>query len=186
MGDDDVRSPTPGLRDWFADPWSTELLRYWDKDHWTDHTMMGPEPDESGWRIYHPLSHGRPRHWAIRLLVFMALMLVAFGSFVALNGDLIPRSPDDTGLLAPAVAVGAFALWAFLATRVDYRWFDALLLLVPLYSIFWAGRIAWRITNLPYRDWPPAPGTLILDPRYVRAKAESEARRAAAVAAEAE
>jgi hypothetical protein len=186
VGNDDVLTPPLGVRNWFGDPWSAELLRYWDKDHWTDHTMMAAERDEFGWHMYHPLSRGRPRHWAIRLLAFVGLMLVALASGIALTGDLIPRSPDGTGLLAPALAFGVFAMWAFLATRVDYRWFDALLLLVPIYSIFWVGRISWRITNLPYRDWPPAPSTLLLDPRYVRAKAESEARRSAAAPAETE
>ena len=48
-------------------------------------------------------------------------------------------------------------IFAVLAPRVSYRWFDCLLVLVPIYSLFWAFKILWRVSYLPFRDWPPRP-----------------------------
>ncbi|MGH3333888.1 MAG: hypothetical protein ACRDPJ_21555 [Nocardioidaceae bacterium] len=50
------------------------------------------------------------------------------------------------------------AVYAVLARRVSYRWFDALFLLIPFYNLMWSARIVWRICFLPYRDWDPRPG----------------------------
>jgi hypothetical protein len=56
--------------------------------------------------------------------------------------------------------LGWLLAYALLAPKVSYRWFDAFCLLVPIYSWVWQFRIAWRVSNLPYRDWAPRPDEL--------------------------
>jgi hypothetical protein len=47
--------------------------------------------------------------------------------------------------------------YAFAAPKVSYRWFDTFFLLVPIYSIFWLIKIAYRVAYLPHKDWEPRP-----------------------------
>ncbi|HEY2794222.1 MAG TPA: hypothetical protein VGJ28_17790, partial [Micromonosporaceae bacterium] len=37
---------------------------------------------------------------------------------------------------------------------VSYRWYDVLLLFLPIYNIFFFGKIVYRAAYLPYGDWP--------------------------------
>jgi len=76
------------------------------------------------------------------------------------------RSLDDgaaTGWPPPAVVL--MVVGAFIARRVSYRWFDAFLLLIPLVGLIYLWRFAWRLSFLPYRDWPPRPDEA---PRWVK------------------
>lgn len=67
---------------------------------------------------------------------------------------------------AQGVVVGVVALalasmvWGQIARLVDYRWFDGLSLLIPIYGFWWVGRIIWRLLYrlgpTGERDWPPA------------------------------
>jgi hypothetical protein len=61
-------------------------------------------------------------------------------------------SSGDSGSGVALLAMGLY--WGFLATKVGYRWFDFLFMIIPFYGIFWAFRIANRIAFLPNRDWP--------------------------------
>jgi hypothetical protein len=61
-------------------------------------------------------------------------------------------SLDWTQIVALAVQL---PILAAIAPRVSYRWFDCLFLLVPVYGVFWVFKVLWRLTYLPYRDWPP-------------------------------
>jgi hypothetical protein len=40
---------------------------------------------------------------------------------------------------------------------VSYRRRDVLLMGIPLYNLGLFGQTLWRLTYLPYRDWPPRP-----------------------------
>jgi hypothetical protein len=53
--------------------------------------------------------------------------------------------------------ISMLSAYAFMAPQVSYRWFDAFCLLVPIYSIFWLIKIAYRLAYLPHRDWAPRP-----------------------------
>jgi hypothetical protein len=57
----------------------------------------------------------------------------------------------------PSPVLVLLILGALVATRVSYRWFDALLLLIPVVGLFYLCRFAWRLSLLPYRDWSPRP-----------------------------
>ena len=52
------------------------------------------------------------------------------------------------------------AIYAWLACRVSYRWFDCLYALIPIYGLVWIARIVWRVAYLPHRDWIPPPEEL--------------------------
>lgn len=41
----------------------------------------------------------------------------------------------------------------FMATKVEYRWFDCFFAVIPFYGIFFIFRIAYRVAHLPQRDW---------------------------------
>jgi hypothetical protein len=157
-------SPPPG---WYDDPREPGHQRYWDGSAWS---YVGPRPSASGavaapaatwtgdpWR-HSPLPTSRPA--GVRSATTVALFV---GYFVVLGFAPVPLSillPSDasrTGLLTLVAAVLNIAFFAFLARKGSYRWFDAFLLLVPVYGIFWACRIFWRVANLPYRDWRPRP-----------------------------
>ena len=59
-------------------------------------------------------------------------------------------SPDSGGGVSVIVILG---LLAFMATKVGYRWFDCFFALIPFYGVFFIFRIAYRVANLPARDW---------------------------------
>ena len=44
-----------------------------------------------------------------------------------------------------------------MSTKVGYRWFDCFFVLIPFYGIFFLFRIAYRVANLPTRDWTDRP-----------------------------
>jgi hypothetical protein len=59
-------------------------------------------------------------------------------------------SPDYQGGMSVLVIGASFS---FMATKVGYRWFDAFLVLTPIYGIYFIFKIAYRIAYLPQRDW---------------------------------
>jgi hypothetical protein len=140
---------------------------------------MAPVRDAGKYRPYHPLWQGAPRSLALRAVALVALWCFAFACLALLNGWVWQPDPDDTSLLRPLTLLAVFVVWAVMAQQVDYRWFDALLILVPFYGWWWMGRITWRLTNLPYRDWSPRPEVLAADAHFATVRAEAQARRAA-------
>jgi hypothetical protein len=97
-------------------------------------------------------------------LAFMTTAF-AFGVFLGLAGSANPsdQSIDGVvGVLTFLLIIGYVAWFAFVATKVSYRWFDTLVLLIPIYSFIWLIRISWRFSLLPHKNWqtraeePPA------------------------------
>jgi hypothetical protein len=64
---------------------------------------------------------------------------------------------DEPSAGWPPPALVLFVAGALIARRVSYRWFDAFLLLIPLFGLIYVWRFAWRLAFLPYRDWEPRP-----------------------------
>lgn len=61
---------------------------------------------------------------------------------------------EDAGDAVGAVAMLVYLIvYALLARKVSYRWFDTFLQLIPIYGIIWQFIIAWRLAYLPHRDW---------------------------------
>ena len=105
----------------------------------------------------HPVSQSRPVIQRPRSLLRRGL--TAGLIFIGLVGvpltlrALLPGTGGDLVAIAPVLAAGAL-----IAPKVSYRWFDAFLLLVPVYGIYLMGLYAWRLAYLPHRDWPLRPG----------------------------
>jgi len=98
----------------------------------------------------------RPRRVPLRV-AYTILVLALFSVLPWLAGrafDRIDGGPAGDSM-APIVVV--FVLGALAATRVSYRWFDAFLLLIPIFGLFFLVKLAWRLAFLPYRDWAPRP-----------------------------
>jgi hypothetical protein len=100
----------------------------------------------------------------------VALWLTAVGGGplvvqLAVVDPLLLQLLDDAVALARAqqiasvvLLVSQFAVFAWLCPKVSYRWFDCLMLAIPIVGqLMWAPRILWRIAYLPYRDWQPRP-----------------------------
>jgi hypothetical protein len=113
----------------------------------------------------------QPRGRVVRVAMTVVLWLTAVGCG-PLMVQLAVADPvlrhvfsDDAEVLASAQQVTAvvllvsqFAVFAWLCPKVSYRWFDCLMLAVPIAGqLIWAPRILWRIAYLPYRDWRPRP-----------------------------
>jgi hypothetical protein len=98
----------------------------------------------------------RPRSVPVRLLFTVLVLALLCGLPWLASSTLggVFESPHGDSLLSLLVL---FGLGAVVATRVSYRWFDALLLLVPFLGLVFLVKFSWRMASLPYRDWPPRP-----------------------------
>jgi hypothetical protein len=98
----------------------------------------------------------RPRPVPLRLAYTVLVLMVFFAvpGLVAWALGRIGGGPSGDSMV-PIVVL--FVLGALAAGRVSYRWFDAFLVLIPIYGLFFLVKLAWRLALLPYRDWPPRP-----------------------------
>jgi hypothetical protein len=113
----------------------------------------------------------QPRGRLLRVAMTVVLWLTAVGcgplivQLAVADPVLRHLLSDDAEALASAQQVTAvvllvsqFAVFAWLCPKVSYRWFDCLMLGIPIAGqLIWAPRILWRIAYLPYRDWQPRP-----------------------------
>ncbi|AXO38001.1 MULTISPECIES: hypothetical protein [Micromonospora] len=86
--------------------------------------------------------------------VVLILVLLAYVSLEALIYDPVFGSgplSDVLGVVVPSLFVVA------VAPLVSYRRRDAVAWLLPPLGLLLTARLAWRLTLLPYRDWPPRP-----------------------------
>jgi len=98
----------------------------------------------------------RPRSVTLRVAYTIVLVVLLAGLPWLATATLgrIGGWPSGDSLLSVVVL---FAAGAVVATQVSYRWFDALLLLIPFVGLVFLVKFAWRLALLPYRDWPPRP-----------------------------
>ncbi|WP_155374889.1 hypothetical protein [Catellatospora vulcania] len=99
----------------------------------------------------------RRRHPVVRGALTAVLVAVVAGSFFALKHavyePMFGRGPV-TDLLSPLFPMVALGL---LAPFASYRWRDGLWWLFPLAGLYLTAKVAWRVSGLPHRDWPPRP-----------------------------
>lgn len=144
---------------WYRDRAAPGRPLYWNGEAW----LSNLEGARLAWPAGTPLgSRARGPRVALTIGIlavsYLAVTLVGILLYVASP----PPSPGQ-GILGPTevvVAVIWFALFSSMAVRVSYRWFDAFLLVVPVYSFVWTVRVVWRVANLPLRDWEPRPEDL--------------------------
>ena len=94
-----------------------------------------------------------PRGHLTRAILATAIDLVVLGGFFLLRVLLAEGAGDVVQFFAPLALPIAVTLW--LAPKVSYRRRDALLWLIAPAGLWVFLIIAWRVANLPYRDWPP-------------------------------
>jgi hypothetical protein len=116
-------------------------------------------------------ARNQPRGRVLRVAITVVLWLTAVGcgplivELAVVDPVLLHLLSGDAEVLARAqeatavvLLVSQFAVFAWLCPKVSYRWFDCLMLAIPIAGqLIWAPRILWRIAYLPYRDWQPRP-----------------------------
>jgi len=161
---------------WYPDPFAPDLLRLWDGRKWTElTTLLAVEETDGRLRPHHPLSRGARPHLARTILNFTLLWLPV----VLVTWALQARFPEPTYTVERTLISnpGVFVLiyFAFLARRVDYRWFDTFWLLVPVIGAIVAIKIVWRNAKLPYRNWSPRREVLEAEPVWQESNARASA-----------
>jgi hypothetical protein len=90
----------------------------------------------------------------MRTLKTIGIVVGGYALAALASALVVISGADSTGNSGSGAALIAMALyWGTLATKVGYRWFDFLFMVIPVYGIFWAFRIANRIAFLPNKDW---------------------------------
>ncbi len=95
----------------------------------------------------------KSRIWKGNVMRVAKTIGIVIGMYLlAVIAELIVVSavPDSEGGVTLLVLL---TLLGFMSTKVGYRWFDCLFALIPFYGIFFLFRIAYRVANLPVRDW---------------------------------
>ncbi|MEV4411350.1 DUF2510 domain-containing protein [Catellatospora sp. NPDC049609] len=152
-----MSAPPPG---WYPTSSDDPFVRYWTGEHWSDQTVPPGAtlpPPVPGTRI----AGGSPRGTVARgtLTAVSVLLVLVLGNRLAdLIAGLLPiaeSSREMTGDwlgLIPAALVGAP-----LVARVGYRPVRMLLLLIPVYNVYFLYELVWRAAYLPFADWTPRP-----------------------------
>lgn len=92
----------------------------------------------------------KPQRFLLILLGWLTLIVNFFliGIFSSLGG----ASVDANSIEGFARIVGLILI-AIMCTQVGYRWFDAFFCLIPIYGVYFIGKIMWRGSVLPHRYW---------------------------------
>jgi hypothetical protein len=113
-----------------------------------------------------------PRSNATRVWLTVAILVMPFvvaffaggiaGALIGVRAYLTVAEREQavstaTGLITWLWVICLLVAYTFAARKVSYRWFDTFFLLVPIYSIFWMIKIAYRLAFLPNKDWAPRP-----------------------------
>ena len=86
----------------------------------------------------------------MRFLKTVVLVLGIYAAALVMELIMATSSPDYEGGISALVILGIFAV---LAPKVGYRWFDCFFAAIPFYGVFFIFRIAHRVANLPTVDW---------------------------------
>src|SRR5262245_3309269 len=133
--------PTPG---WYRDP-RGDGSRYWQGERWTDFVLPAgitppPRHDGPSGAAKPPVSKGVrvARTIGCFLVLWVVARVVETVGTRLLESVTGPVSPlMHLNIRAMFEYVAIFALTGWAATKVSYRWFDFLLILIPFYNIFW-------------------------------------------------
>jgi hypothetical protein len=99
----------------------------------------------------------RPRPRGVRLTLTGAVLATLLLANVPLEG-LIYDPVFGSGPLSDVLGVVLPSLFTIVvAPLVSYRRRDAVAWLIPPLGLLLTVRLVWRLTLLPYRDWPPRP-----------------------------
>jgi hypothetical protein len=132
--------------------------------------VWAPPPPVTAWPTQ--LLQSQPRSGTSRIWLTVAIIFAPFVAAVLLGGivgvAMASRTYPTDAAYEAAISHASAALgwgvtlcmlvaYAVAARKVSYRWFDVLFTFVPIYSIFWMIKIAYRVAYLPHKDWAPRP-----------------------------
>jgi len=103
-----------------------------------------------------------PRRRLVRIALMLSLVTVLVGGWLAARHLVILAFIDDGPLTDVLSLVYPMVLTALLTPLVSYRRTDAVAWLIPPLATILVFRIAWRLSLLPLRDWPPRPDEIDL------------------------
>ena len=86
----------------------------------------------------------------MRIFKTIAIVVGIYLAAMIMEIVMASSSPDYEGGIGILVIL---AILGFMAPKVGYRWFDCFFALTPFYGVFFIFRIAYRVANLPARDW---------------------------------
>jgi hypothetical protein len=142
-----------GLLRSIGDLWACVLEANW----WRRRRGVPADPGNSLLMVIDlPAIVPRPRPVLLRL-TYTVVIVAALFSVPWLASEAGRRIGGRPWAHWPSPTLVLLVLGALVASRVPYRWFDAFLLLIPIVGMFYLWRFAWRLSFLPYRDWPPRP-----------------------------
>jgi hypothetical protein len=101
-----------------------------------------------------------PRRRLVRVALTLSLVTVLLGGWLAARHFVILALIDDGPLTDVLSLVYPMILTALLTPLVSYRCRDAAAWLIPPLALVLVFRVAWRLSLLPLRDWPPRPGEI--------------------------
>ena len=148
---------------WYRDPDRTDQVRWWDGSDWAVNVSQFPYYALAG-ETFNATEIAQiqrdvrqPRIQSLRALLTVLLLLgVYLLEFIVIVVAAWMGAESEVALNAIGALVVLVA-YAWLATKVSYRWFDCFFLLIPIYGLIWTIKIAWKVASLPYRDWAPRP-----------------------------
>ncbi len=122
------------------------------------------------------------RQWQLLPLRCLVTAAIIWLSLTAIYQSGPPRWISgnlnaETTLTEELLFASVLVIYALLCTRVGYRWFDCLLLLVPLYNFYFMAKIAWRSAVLPRIDWTPREARLTATAEFDRERDAEPAHR---------
>ena len=86
----------------------------------------------------------------MRVFKTISLVLGIYATSVVIELILVSSDPEYQGGSTILVILGFLA---FLSPKVGYRWYDCFFAIIPFYGVYFIFKIAYRIANLPNRDW---------------------------------
>lgn len=90
----------------------------------------------------------------MRIVKTLAIVIGMYLGAIVAELIMASATPDYEGGITILVLL---TLLGIMSTKVGYRWFDCFFVLIPFYGIFFLFRIAYRVANLPARDWTDRP-----------------------------
>lgn len=90
----------------------------------------------------------------MRIVKTLAIVIGMYIAAIVAELIMASATPDYEGGITLLVLLTFLGI---MSTKVGYRWFDCFFVLIPFYGIFFLFRIAYRVANLPTRDWTDRP-----------------------------
>lgn len=151
---------------WYTDPGGLHEWRWWDGSRWADTVSDGgvatndelddidavaqlpPGPPPLPPPPPPPPVRSTTGGEVLLFIVYLIVWLCGIGILGS-----VTNGGNYIGFL-----VWFFAIMA-IAGKLGYRWFDAFMMLIPLWNAFITVKLLWRLTHIQRPYWAPAPAS---------------------------